>query len=62
MSLGTYHLANPGRDVIKQDIDDVLQLKRQAEIDELVTRFASWNSDRIAVQWAFSRNHAVRAQ
>ena len=40
MLLGTYHFANPGRDVIKQDIDDVLQPKRQAELEDLLA-FAS---------------------
>lgn len=60
--LGTYHFANPGRDAITQDIDDVLVPKRQAELDDLVTRLASWNPHRIAVEWPFSRTDSVRAQ
>jgi hypothetical protein len=62
MILGTYHFANPGRDVIKQDIDDVLQPKRQAELEDLVTRLASWKPDRIAVEQPFSRTDTVRAR
>lgn len=60
MLLGTYHFANPGRDVIKQDIDDVLQPRRQAELEDLVTRLASWKPDRIAVEWPFSQADTVR--
>lgn len=62
MLLGTYHFANPGRDVIKQDIDDVLQPKRQAELEDLVTRLASWHPDRIAVEWPISRTDSLRAR
>lgn len=62
MLLGTYHFANPGRDAIKQDIDDVLQPKRQTELEDLVTRLASWRPDRIAVEWPFSRTDTVRAR
>jgi hypothetical protein len=62
MLLGTYHFANPGRDVIKQDIDDVLHPRRQAELDDLVTRLASWKPDRIAVEWPISATDTVRAR
>ena len=62
MILGTYHFANPGRDVIKQDIDDVLAPKRQAELEDLVTRLAGWKPDRIAVEWPFSRTDSARAR
>ena len=62
MLLGTYHFANPGRDVIKQDIDDVLDPKRQAELEDLVSRLASWKPDRIAVEQPISRTDTVRAR
>lgn len=62
MLLGTYHFANPGHDVIRQDIDDVLQPKRQAELEELVSRLAAWKPDRIAVEQPFSRTDTVRAR
>ena len=62
MLLGTYHFANPGRDVIQQDIDDVLQPKRQAELEDLVSRLASWRPDRIAVEQPISGTDTVRAR
>ncbi len=62
MLLGTYHFASPGRDAIKQDIDDVLEPKRQAELEDLVTRLASWHPDRIAVEWPFSQTDSARAR
>jgi hypothetical protein len=62
MLLGTYHFANPGKDVIKQDIDDVLQPKRQAELEQLISRLASWRPDRIAVEQSFSETDTVRAR
>ena len=62
MVVGTYHFANPGKDVIKQDIDDVLQPKRQAELEDLVARLASWKPDRIAVEWPISQADTVRVR
>ena len=62
MLLGTYHFANPGRDVIKQDIDDVLQPRRQAELEDLVSRLASWKPDRIAVEQPISQTDSTRAR
>jgi hypothetical protein len=62
MLLGTYHFANPGRDVIKQDIDDVFQPRRQAELEDLVSRLASWQPDRIAVEQPISRTDTVLAR
>ena len=62
MLLGTYHFANPGRDVIKQDVDDVLEPRRQAELEDLVSRLASWQPDRIAVEQPISRTDSVRAR
>ncbi len=62
MLLGTYHFANPGRDVINQDIDDVLEPRRQAELEDLVTRLAAWKPDRIAVERPISQTDTVRAR
>jgi uncharacterized protein DUF5694 len=62
MLLGTYHFANPGHDVIKQDIDDVLQPKRQAELEDLAKRIAGWKPDRVAIEWPFSRTDTTRAR
>jgi hypothetical protein len=62
MLLGAYHFANPGRDVIKQDFDDVLKPQRQAELEELVVRLASWKPDRIGVEWPWSFMDSTRAR
>jgi hypothetical protein len=62
MLVGTYHFANPGHDVVRQDIDDVLSPQRQAELEDVVTRLAAWKPDRIAVEWPFSRTDTTRAR
>ena len=62
MLLGTYHFANPGRDAVQQDIDDVLEPRRQAELGDVVARLASWKPDRIAVEQPISRTDTVRAR
>ena len=54
MLLGTYHFANPGHDVVKEDFDDVLQPRRQTEIEEVARRLALWKPDRVAVEWPWS--------
>lgn len=48
--LGTYHMAQPGNDVVNVDVDDVLAPARQAELRELVDRLADWNPDRVALE------------
>jgi len=60
--LGVYHFANPGRDVIKQTVDDVLTPQRQEQLDSLVARLASWRPDRIAVEWPWSFADSTRAR
>ena len=62
MVLGVYHFANPGRDDIRQDIDDVLKPQRQRELEDLVTRLATWAPDRIAVEWPWSFADSARAR
>ena len=48
--LGTYHMANPGLDRAKSQVDDVLQPKRQKEIVELVRLLNSFKPTKIAVE------------
>lgn len=48
--LGTYHMANPGRDVFNMQADDVLAPKRQAEIAELVAVLKKFGPTKIAVE------------
>ncbi len=48
--LGTYHMANPGRDVFNMKADDVLTPKRQAEILELVAVLKRFRPTKVAVE------------
>ncbi|MFL0356892.1 DUF5694 domain-containing protein [Erythrobacter sp. GH1-10] len=50
MVFGTYHFANPGRDVINLEVDDVLTPQRQREIEVLVQTLAQWNPTKVAVE------------
>ncbi len=48
--LGTYHMANPGRDIFNMEADDVLAPKRQAEIAELLEVLKRFKPTKIAVE------------
>jgi hypothetical protein len=48
--LGTYHMANPGRDIFNMSADDVLTSKRQAEIGELLEALKRFKPTKIAVE------------
>lgn len=48
--LGTYHFANPGLDVVKTDVADVLGAGKQAEIRQVVDALARFRPTRIAVE------------
>lgn len=50
MVLGLYHFANPGRDVVNVEVDDVLAPRRQKEIQILVDTLAQWRPTRVAVE------------
>lgn len=50
MVLGTAHLANNNRDVLRTEVDDVLGPARQAEIEAVVEALARWRPTRIAVE------------
>ncbi|PEQ11478.1 hypothetical protein B2G71_16735 [Novosphingobium sp. PC22D] len=51
MVVGTYHFANPGRDMVNIAADDVLAPRRQAELAALARVLAEWKPDRIAVEY-----------
>lgn len=53
MLLGTYHFAGSTTDAVQHSGEDVLTAARQTELDDLVTRFAGWSPDQIAVEWPF---------
>ena len=48
--VGTYHMANPGRDVFNMSADDVLSPKRQAELGELLEVLQRFKPTKIAVE------------
>jgi hypothetical protein len=48
--LGTYHMANPGLDSYNVDADDVLSVRRQAEIAELLDRLEQFQPTLIAIE------------
>ena len=50
MILGTYHFDNPGLDVVKTEIADVLAPAKQAEIERIVDALARFRPTRVAVE------------
>lgn len=54
--VGTFHFANPGRDVIKTtNVPDMLASDRQREIADVVQRLAAFKPTRVAVEFARTR-------
>jgi hypothetical protein len=56
--LGTYHMANPGRDIFNMKADDVLSAKRQAEIGELLEVLKRFKPTKIAIESAVYEDRA----
>lgn len=50
MVLGTYHFANPGRDVNNMRAESVLTPKRQAELAEVARAVAAWKPTHVMVE------------
>lgn len=50
MILGTYHMANPGRDYANLQADDVLAPARQTEIEDVVQRLAAFRPTGVAIE------------
>jgi hypothetical protein len=48
--LGTYHMANPGRDVFNMHADSVLSPKRQQEMEQLTEVLKKFHPTKIAVE------------
>jgi len=48
--LGTYHMANPGRDIFNSQADDVLAPKRQQEIAQLLAVLKAFQPTKIAIE------------
>lgn len=50
MILGSYHMANPGKDVINFKANDVLTPKSQREVEQLVKRLKEFKPTKIAAE------------
>ena len=48
--LGVYHMANPGRDVFNMQADDVLALKRQGEIAQVIEALKKFHPTKVAIE------------
>lgn len=48
--LGTYHMANPGRDIHNMQADDVLSPKRQQEMTQLIEVLKQFRPTKVAVE------------
>jgi Family of unknown function (DUF5694) len=58
--LGTYHMANPGRDIFNMKADDVLAPRRQQEIVQLLEVLRRFRPTRIAVEAGVSSQRVAR--
>jgi hypothetical protein len=59
--LGTYHMDNPGLDVVNVDADDVLEPERQRELEALADRLEAWGPDAVAVERPHERQDDLDA-
>ena len=50
MVLGSYHFANPGLDIMKTRVTDVMTPEKQAEIAEVVEALAGFHPTKIAIE------------
>jgi hypothetical protein len=58
--VGTYHMANPGRDVQNMTADDVLSPKRQQEIAQLVEVLKRFRPTKIAIEASAGSERTTR--
>ncbi len=55
MVLGTWHMDNPGADIVNMEADDVLAPARQAELEDLSRRLAAFQPTAIMVETVSKR-------
>jgi hypothetical protein len=48
--LGVYHMANPGRDVVNAEVDDVRSPQRQRELEILARQLATFQPTKVGVE------------
>ena len=56
MIVGSYHMANPGLDVVNVEADDVLTPERQAQIQEVVDLLESWAPQKVMLEVPYATN------
>ncbi len=61
MILGTYHMANPGADIVNFEADDVLAPERQRELQHLVKQLAQFNPTKVAIEADTSLDAEINA-
>jgi hypothetical protein len=49
--LGTYHMGNPGNNVVNPEVAGVSTSERQKQMVELVGKLKNFNPTKIAVEW-----------
>lgn len=62
MILGTYHMANPGRDLANVKADDVLAPARQAQIATLVDALLTFRPTKIALEFTPARDSVMNGR
>jgi hypothetical protein len=60
--LGTAHFSNPGRDVVNLTVEDVLSVRRQAEIETVVSELVTFHPTHIAVEWPRKKQEALNTR
>lgn len=50
MVLGSYHMGNPGRDLVNVKADDVTKPKRQAELQTIADAIGRWKPTKVLVE------------
>jgi hypothetical protein len=53
--LGTYHFANPGLDIAKMEVADVLSVEKQREITAVLATLATFQPTKIAVEAPYDK-------
>ncbi len=57
MILGSYHMGNPGADLINMKVDDVLAPKRQKELESLAKMIAKFKPTKIAIEVGYQSKY-----
>jgi Family of unknown function (DUF5694) len=50
--IGTFHMANPGKDLYDSTVDDVLSPKRQAEIEAVTSHLLPFKPTKVMAEWS----------